>query len=127
MKTPKGKEKRLAWYYYRDPQRKEPSAIMIGPTGFGNNEFQELELVETAADRLCNPFYMEAECACTMRRHGLEVTHEDADACGQYKVHRKHIDLSVPGVTTHFPPKWEYIEEATNLLEQLRNKFNRRS
>ena len=57
----------LAWYH----GTQEPQTLIIGPAGHDSKEWKELETVATPKERHGNPFYMEAECALVMNRHGL--------------------------------------------------------
>jgi hypothetical protein len=82
-----------SWYH----RTTKPEGIMIGPRGYGDSEFKELELVATPPEWWRNGFYMDAECRCVMRRHGLRVSHDSRKLPTEPKVvYYGEINYQVP-------------------------------
>lgn len=89
-----------SWYLHI----KQPKAIVIGPHSSGDKNWRELAPVATPRERYNNPFYMEAECACVMNLHEIDVNYDSRNKNSE-AVHYTNINYEVPGNPLHREPQ----------------------
>jgi hypothetical protein len=93
----------FSWYHCLSE-----GTILIGPEGYGNDDYIELEFVATPAKRWVNPFYMEAECACVMERHHLITVYERKEV-RPHCIYYGKISFQVPDIETDMEFDYDFI------------------
>jgi hypothetical protein len=84
---------KLSWYL----KSSDPMGLCIGPAGFKDRDWRELESVATPSDRLCNPFYVDAEMRCLLNRHEIPICYNSAKPA-KGEVLYSNIILTIPSV-----------------------------